>query len=83
MRGAFCSTRIDCDLKGVTGKVLGPTAFAPLDADASYFGSAKNTWMVSFRVRDLDAVLAQLRGRRYGRGVGRPAIPQRQIRSTV
>jgi glyoxylase I family protein len=39
----------------------GPAAFAPFDADTSYFGSAKNTWMVNFRVRDLDAMLAQLR----------------------
>ena len=102
MPGAFCSTRIDCELKGALEKVLGigglffrarnsqllsqwyltqlgvrpgplvhdqtpwlqergPTAFAPFDADTSYFGSAKNTWMVNFRVRDLDAMLAQLR----------------------
>lgn len=39
----------------------GPTAFTPFDLDTSYFGSAKNGWMVNFRVRDLDAMLAQLR----------------------
>jgi|SRR6266852_6149320 len=39
----------------------GPTAFAPFDADTTYFGSPRNVWMVNFRVRDLDAMLTQLR----------------------
>jgi len=33
----------------------------PFPADTSYFGSAERTWMINFRVRDLDAMVAQLR----------------------
>jgi len=40
----------------------GPTVFAPFPNDTKYFGSAENRWMVNFRVRDLDAMFAQLRG---------------------
>jgi hypothetical protein len=39
----------------------GPTAFAPFPMDADYFGSPQQAWMVSFRVRSLDAMVAQLR----------------------
>jgi catechol 2,3-dioxygenase-like lactoylglutathione lyase family enzyme len=39
----------------------GPTAFAPFPADSDYFGDAKKNWMINFRVRDLDAMVAQLR----------------------
>lgn len=38
----------------------GPTVFAPFDADTDYFGQSQ-MWMVNFRVRDLDAMAAQLR----------------------
>lgn len=39
---------------------LGRTVCAfPQDTD--YFGRAEQTWMLNFRVRDLDAMLAQLR----------------------
>ena len=34
---------------------------APFPAETSYFGDMKNSWMVNFRVRDLDAMVAQLR----------------------
>jgi len=40
----------------------GPTVFAPFSADTDYFGSPEQGWMPNFRVRDLDAMLAQLRG---------------------
>ena len=40
----------------------GPTVFAPFPADTKYFGSPQQAWMVNFRVRDLDAMIAQLRG---------------------
>lgn len=40
----------------------GPTVFAPFPADTGYFGNARQVWMVNFRVRDLDAMTAQLRG---------------------
>jgi predicted enzyme related to lactoylglutathione lyase len=39
----------------------GPTVWAPFTADTDYFGSPEQAWMVNFRVRDLDAMLAQLR----------------------
>ena len=40
----------------------GPTAFAPFPEDSEYFGDAKKQWMINFRVRDLDAMVEQLRG---------------------
>jgi glyoxylase I family protein len=39
----------------------GPTVLAPFEEDTEYFGSAEQQAMVNFRVRDLDAMLAQLR----------------------
>jgi len=39
----------------------GPTVFAPFDADTDYFGSPSQQVMLNFRVRDLDAMLAQVR----------------------
>lgn len=39
----------------------GPTAFNPFPHDTPYFGDASRVWMVNFRVRDLDAMVAQLR----------------------
>jgi len=37
------------------------TVWAPFDADTDYFGARKQQAMVNYRVRDLDAMLAQLR----------------------
>ena len=39
----------------------GPTVFAAFDAGAEHFGRPQQQWMVNFRVRDLDAMVAQLR----------------------
>lgn len=39
----------------------GPTAFAPFPEQTDYFGDAKQTWMINFRVRNLQAMTAQLR----------------------
>jgi predicted enzyme related to lactoylglutathione lyase len=39
----------------------GPTVFAPFAADTDYFGRADQVWMLNVRVRDLDAMLAQVR----------------------
>jgi glyoxylase I family protein len=39
----------------------GLTAFAPFPEATDYFGDAKKAWMVNFRVRDLDAMVIQLR----------------------
>jgi len=39
----------------------GPTAFCPFPETSNYFGDAHKVWMVNFRVRDLDKMVAQLR----------------------
>jgi predicted enzyme related to lactoylglutathione lyase len=37
------------------------TVWSPFKADTTYFGPSGREWMVNFRVRDLDAMVAQLR----------------------
>lgn len=39
----------------------GSTVFAPFRQDTAYFGDLSRRWMVNFRVRDLAAMVAQLR----------------------
>ncbi|MGE5325568.1 MAG: VOC family protein [Deltaproteobacteria bacterium] len=39
----------------------GPTAFNPFPESTKYFGDPKQMWMVNFRVRNLDAMVKQLR----------------------
>ncbi len=39
----------------------GATAFAPFEQDSRMIGPAEKTWMINFRVADLDAIVAQLR----------------------
>ena len=39
----------------------GPTVFAPFPQDTDYLGRADKQWMINFRVRDLDAMVQQLR----------------------
>ena len=39
----------------------GPTVFAPFPQDSDYFGNPDKNWMINFRVRDLDAMIEQLR----------------------
>jgi glyoxylase I family protein len=39
----------------------GPTVFAPFPKDTEYFGRRSQNWMINFRVKDLDAMVAQLR----------------------
>jgi glyoxylase I family protein len=39
----------------------GPTVFAPFEEATDYFGAPANRWMVNFRVRSLEAMVAQLR----------------------
>jgi glyoxylase I family protein len=39
----------------------GPTVFAAFDARTDHFGRPEQQWMVNFRVRDLDAMVGQLR----------------------
>ena len=39
----------------------GPTVFEPFAADTKYFGRPDQMWMINFRVRNLVAIVAQLR----------------------
>jgi len=39
----------------------GTCVFAPFKEDTTYFGDMKNQWMINFRVKNLAAMVAQLR----------------------
>lgn len=39
----------------------GTTVFAPFKHDTGYFGDAEKQWMINFRVRNMDAMVAELR----------------------
>ncbi|MFE7561712.1 VOC family protein [Kitasatospora sp. NPDC057500] len=54
---------LDADDHGLWRQEAGPTVFAAFDAGTDYFGSREQQTMLNFRVRDLDAMLAQLRAR--------------------
>jgi glyoxylase I family protein len=41
-------------------QAAGPTAFAPFPTDTKYFGKPEQAFMLNFRVRSLDAMVAQL-----------------------
>lgn len=44
----------------------GATVFEPFPADTDFFGRPEQMWMLNFRVRDLDAMVAQLRAADVG-----------------
>lgn len=54
---------LDADEHGLWRPTEGPTVFATFPSDTDYFGSPTQRSMLNFRVRDLDAMLAQLRSR--------------------
>ena len=54
---------LDVDENGLWQQGAGPTVFATFESDTDYFGSRAQQTMLNFRVRDLDAMLAQLRAR--------------------
>ncbi|MBK3563661.1 VOC family protein [Streptomyces sp. MBT62] len=54
---------LDVDEHGLWQQEAGPTVFAAFPADTDYFGSRTQQTMLNFRVRDLDAMLAQLRAK--------------------
>jgi predicted enzyme related to lactoylglutathione lyase len=54
---------LDGDDDGVWQQEAGPTVFAPFESGTDYFGSRTQQTMLNFRVRDLDAMLAQLRSK--------------------
>lgn len=42
-------------------QTAGPTVFGVFNDKTKYFGDDEQQWMINFRVRDLDAMVAQLR----------------------
>ncbi|MFE2822357.1 VOC family protein [Streptomyces sp. NPDC059271] len=54
---------LNTEENGLWQQEAGPTVFAPFEAETDYFGSRAQQTMLNFRVRDLDAMLAQLRGK--------------------
>ena len=55
------SLGLDADENGVWHQDVGRTVFATFESGTDYFGSRSQHTMLNFRVRDLDAMLAQLR----------------------
>jgi predicted enzyme related to lactoylglutathione lyase len=54
---------LDTDDNGLWHPSAGATVFATFESETEYFGSRTQQTMVNFRVSDLDAMLAQLRGK--------------------
>src|SRR4051812_35735477 len=52
---------LDADEMGMWRPDAGVTVFATFESETDYFGSRAQQTMLNFRVRDLDAMLAQLR----------------------
>jgi predicted enzyme related to lactoylglutathione lyase len=52
---------LDADENGLWRQEAGLTVFATFESETDYFGSRAQQTMLNFRVRDLDAMLAQLR----------------------
>jgi predicted enzyme related to lactoylglutathione lyase len=54
---------VDADEHGLWHADARPMVFATFEADTDYFGVRTQQTMLNFRVRDLDAMLTQLRGK--------------------
>src|SRR6266576_806838 len=54
---------LDTDEHGAWRQEAGQTVFATFESETDYFGSRAQQAMINFRVRDLDAMLAQLRAK--------------------
>src|SRR5262249_57474377 len=52
---------LDADENGLWRPEAGVTVFCTFESETDYFGSRAQQAMVNFRVRDLEAMLAQLR----------------------
>ncbi|HEX4344960.1 MAG TPA: VOC family protein [Solirubrobacteraceae bacterium] len=57
---------LDADENGLWRQEAGPTVFATFESETDCFGSRAQQAMLNFRVRDLDAMLAQLRAKGAG-----------------
>jgi predicted enzyme related to lactoylglutathione lyase len=55
---------LDADENGLWRQGAGPTVFATFESETDYFGPRDQQAMINFRVRDLDAMLVQLRAKR-------------------
>jgi hypothetical protein len=58
-------------------QAAGPTVFTPFPMDTKYLWSPQQAWMVNFRVRSLDAMVAQLRASGIAVEIGSEDISQR------
>jgi predicted enzyme related to lactoylglutathione lyase len=54
---------VNTDENGLWHPEAGAMVFATFESETDYFGSRDQQTMLNFRVRDLDAMLAQLRGK--------------------
>ena len=54
---------LDADENGLWHQEVGPTVFATFESDTDYFGARGQQTMLNLRVRDLDAMLTQLRAK--------------------
>jgi predicted enzyme related to lactoylglutathione lyase len=54
---------LDADEHGLWQPDAGPTVFAAFESETDYFGARSQQTMLNFRVRDLDAMLTQLRAK--------------------
>jgi len=54
---------LDADEHGLWHPDAGMTVFATFESGTDYFGSRAQQTMLNFRVRDLDAMIAQLRAK--------------------
>ena len=54
---------LDADENGLWRQGFGMTVFATFEPETDYFGSRAQQAMINFRVRDLDAMLEQLRAK--------------------
>ena len=52
---------LDTDENGLWRQAAGLTVFASFESETDYFGSRAQQTMLNFRVRDLNAMVAQLR----------------------
>ncbi len=67
---------IDDAAVGVWHQEAGPTIFAPFPASSEKFGDPGRQWMPNFRVRDLDAMLEQLRAAGVAVEDGAPVVEE-------
>ena len=63
---------LDADEHGLWHQPAGPTVFATFESGSDYFGTRSQQTMINFRVRDLDAMLTQLRDK------GADVVPETQ-----